>query len=233
MFYCETAGWTESRTNFPTGTMTCIISFRAVSYHFAILLLSFQAAITRDFQTLRERAEKEGLFQAQPLFFCLHLGHIVLLEVLAWLIIYLWGTSWTLTLLCAVMLTTSQVIWTSFGLNKISIKFCFERFPKAAFSSPSLVAGRMAAAWLWPPVCLQEVQVESPGAQVCHRSSEGNWYSQFFCLFVFSENSTQILKKNDFLREPLPAGGIIGISSITLNPTSSVRTLMSTCWTSL
>uniref|UniRef100_A0A671WPX2 acyl-CoA (8-3)-desaturase n=1 Tax=Sparus aurata TaxID=8175 RepID=A0A671WPX2_SPAAU len=55
------------------------------------------AAVIQDFHTLRAQAESDGLFRAQPLFFCLHLGHILLLEALAWLIIWLWGTSWTLT----------------------------------------------------------------------------------------------------------------------------------------
>lgn len=53
--------------------------------------------------------ESEGLFRARPSFFCFHLGHILLLEALAWLIIWVWGTSWTLTLLSAFLLATSQV----------------------------------------------------------------------------------------------------------------------------
>lgn len=53
--------------------------------------------------------ENAGLFRASPLFFCLHLGHILLLEALAWLIIWHWGTSWTLTMLCSVILATVQV----------------------------------------------------------------------------------------------------------------------------
>uniref|UniRef100_A0A8C9X4A4 acyl-CoA (8-3)-desaturase n=1 Tax=Sander lucioperca TaxID=283035 RepID=A0A8C9X4A4_SANLU len=66
------------------------------------------ATIIQDFHTLRAQVESEGLFQARPLFFCLHLGHILLLEALAWLIIWVWGTSWTLTFLSAVMLATTQ-----------------------------------------------------------------------------------------------------------------------------
>uniref|UniRef100_A0A3B5MZW2 acyl-CoA (8-3)-desaturase n=1 Tax=Xiphophorus couchianus TaxID=32473 RepID=A0A3B5MZW2_9TELE len=66
------------------------------------------AAIIQDFETLRTQVEKEGLFKAKPLFFCLHLSHILLLEALAWMMVWYWGTSWTLTLLCAVMLATSQ-----------------------------------------------------------------------------------------------------------------------------
>ncbi|XP_041852473.1 acyl-CoA Delta-4 desaturase-like [Melanotaenia boesemani] len=66
------------------------------------------AAIIQDFDTLRVQAEKQGLFQAKPLFFCLHLGHIMLLEALAYLMVLHWGTSWMLTFLCAVMLATAQ-----------------------------------------------------------------------------------------------------------------------------
>uniref|UniRef100_A0A8C9X2W4 acyl-CoA (8-3)-desaturase n=1 Tax=Sander lucioperca TaxID=283035 RepID=A0A8C9X2W4_SANLU len=65
--------------------------------------------VSSDFHTLRAQVESEGLFQARPLFFCLHLGHILLLEALAWLIIWVWGTSWTLTFLSAVMLATTQL----------------------------------------------------------------------------------------------------------------------------
>nr|QAY29225.1 fatty acid desaturase [Chelon labrosus] len=67
------------------------------------------AAIIQDFNTLRVQVENAGLFRASPLFFCLHLGHILLLEALAWLIIWHWGTSWTLTILCSVILATVQL----------------------------------------------------------------------------------------------------------------------------
>uniref|UniRef100_A0AAZ3P4B0 Cytochrome b5 heme-binding domain-containing protein n=1 Tax=Oncorhynchus tshawytscha TaxID=74940 RepID=A0AAZ3P4B0_ONCTS len=61
-----------------------------------------------DFQALRDRVEKEGLLRARPLFFSLYLGHIVLLEALALGLLWVWGTSWSLTLLCSLMLATSQ-----------------------------------------------------------------------------------------------------------------------------
>ncbi|KAM6937415.1 acyl-CoA Delta-4 desaturase-like [Xenentodon cancila] len=64
--------------------------------------------IIQDFEALRVQAEKDGLFRTKPLFFCLHLGHILLLEALALLTVWLWGTSLIPTLLCAVMLTTAQ-----------------------------------------------------------------------------------------------------------------------------
>ncbi|KAM4573640.1 acyl-CoA Delta-6 desaturase-like isoform 2-T2 [Odontesthes bonariensis] len=82
-----------------------------------------KAAIIQDFKTLREQAEKEGHFQAKPLFFCLHLGHILLLEALAWLIVWFWGTSWTLTLLCSVLLATaqSQAGWLQHDFGHLSV----------------------------------------------------------------------------------------------------------------
>ncbi|KAG7245422.1 hypothetical protein INR49_010873 [Caranx melampygus] len=81
------------------------------------------AAIIQDFHTLRAQAEREGLFQARPLFFCLHMGHIVLLEVLAWLMLWHWGTNWILTLLCAVMLATaqSQAGWLQHDFGHLSV----------------------------------------------------------------------------------------------------------------
>lgn len=65
--------------------------------------------MVQDFQALRAQAESEGLFRARPVFFCLQLGHVLLLEALSWLILWVWGTRWTLTLLCSVILATAQV----------------------------------------------------------------------------------------------------------------------------
>lgn len=66
------------------------------------------AVMVQDFQALRDRVEKEGLLRARPLFFSLYLGHILLLEALALGLLWVWGTSWSLTLLCSLMLATSQ-----------------------------------------------------------------------------------------------------------------------------
>nr|WMZ00125.1 fatty acid desaturase 2 [Plecoglossus altivelis] len=81
------------------------------------------AAIVQDFRNLREHAEKEGLFQAKPLFFCLHLGHILLLEALALLLLWTYGTSWTSTVLCIIMLTTaqSQAGWLQHDFGHLSV----------------------------------------------------------------------------------------------------------------
>ncbi|KAK2842355.1 hypothetical protein Q5P01_012555 [Channa striata] len=81
------------------------------------------AAVMRDFHALRTDAEKQGLFRTKPLFFFLHLGHIILLEAVAWLMLCYWGTSWTLTLLCSIMLSTaqSQAGWLQHDFGHLSV----------------------------------------------------------------------------------------------------------------
>uniref|UniRef100_A0A3Q3IX83 Cytochrome b5 heme-binding domain-containing protein n=1 Tax=Monopterus albus TaxID=43700 RepID=A0A3Q3IX83_MONAL len=67
--------------------------------------------------------KKDGLFRSQPLLFCLHVGHILLLEALAWLVVLHWGTSWSLTFLCAVLLATaqSQAGWLQHDFGHLSV----------------------------------------------------------------------------------------------------------------
>uniref|UniRef100_A0A8C9K0C2 Fatty acid desaturase 3 n=1 Tax=Panthera tigris altaica TaxID=74533 RepID=A0A8C9K0C2_PANTA len=48
------------------------------------------------------------LFEAKPAFFALLLGHILAMEVLAWLTIYLLGPGWVPSTLAALVLATSQ-----------------------------------------------------------------------------------------------------------------------------
>ncbi|MEQ2277976.1 Delta(12)-fatty-acid desaturase, partial [Xenotaenia resolanae] len=81
------------------------------------------AEIIQDFDHLREQTENRGLFQAQPLFFCLHLSHILVLEAVAWLMVSYWGTSWTMTLLCSVLLATaqSQAGWLQHDFGHLSV----------------------------------------------------------------------------------------------------------------
>nr|XP_033784539.1 acyl-CoA 6-desaturase [Geotrypetes seraphini] len=61
-----------------------------------------------DFRALRKTAEDMGLFNADPVFFSLYLGHILLLEVLAWFVLWYFGTGWIPTLITIIILTTSQ-----------------------------------------------------------------------------------------------------------------------------
>ncbi|NXR72368.1 FADS2 desaturase, partial [Pycnonotus jocosus] len=64
--------------------------------------------LVEDFRTLRKTAEDMNLFRASPLFFSLYLGHILVMELLAWLMVSYFGTSWITTLILACILTTSQ-----------------------------------------------------------------------------------------------------------------------------
>ncbi|XP_036068244.1 fatty acid desaturase 2 [Oryzias melastigma] len=81
------------------------------------------ASIIQDFENLRVQAEKKGLFKTNPLFFGLHLGHILLLEVLAWLLVWLCGTGWTMTFLCSILLATaqSQAGWLQHDFGHLSV----------------------------------------------------------------------------------------------------------------
>ncbi|NXM73698.1 FADS2 desaturase, partial [Serilophus lunatus] len=64
--------------------------------------------LVEDFRTLRKTAEDMNLFRASPLFFSLYLGHIIAMEVVAWLMVSYFGTGWITTLILACILTTSQ-----------------------------------------------------------------------------------------------------------------------------
>ncbi|NXJ53637.1 FADS2 desaturase, partial [Spizaetus tyrannus] len=64
--------------------------------------------LVEDFRTLRKTAEDMNLFRANPLFFSLYFGHIIAMEVLAWLMVSYFGTGWITTLILACILTTSQ-----------------------------------------------------------------------------------------------------------------------------
>lgn len=69
----------------------------------------WQAQLVEDFRALRQAAEDMKLFEAKPTFFALLLGHILAMEVLAWLIIYLFGPGWVPSTLAALILAISQV----------------------------------------------------------------------------------------------------------------------------
>ncbi|XP_054419759.1 fatty acid desaturase 3 isoform X1 [Pteronotus mesoamericanus] len=66
------------------------------------------AQLAEDFRALRQAAKDMKLFEAKPTFFALLLGHILAMEVLAWLIIYLLGSGWVPSTLAALILAISQ-----------------------------------------------------------------------------------------------------------------------------
>lgn len=81
------------------------------------------AALVEDFRTLRERLEAEGCFKTQPLFFILHMGHILLLEAIALLMVWYFGTGWINTAVVAVLLGTaqSQAGWLQHDFGHLSV----------------------------------------------------------------------------------------------------------------
>lgn len=68
-----------------------------------------QKELTDEFRELRATVERMGLMKANHGFFLLYLLHILLLDVAAWLTLWVFGTSFVPFLLCAVLLSTVQV----------------------------------------------------------------------------------------------------------------------------
>ncbi|XP_073073764.1 fatty acid desaturase 3 isoform X2 [Manis javanica] len=66
------------------------------------------AQLIEDFRALRRAAEDMKLFETKPTFFTLLLGHILAMELLAWLIIYLLGPGWVPSTFAALILAISQ-----------------------------------------------------------------------------------------------------------------------------
>ncbi|KAM6158224.1 fatty acid desaturase 2-like protein FADS2B [Rhynchocyon petersi] len=64
--------------------------------------------LVEDFQELRRLLEAKNMFKANLGFFFLHLAQILALEALAWLILWNFGSCWTVTLLISFLLTISQ-----------------------------------------------------------------------------------------------------------------------------
>lgn len=68
-----------------------------------------QKELTDEFRELRATVEQMGLMKPNHVFFLLYLLHILLLDVAAWLTLWVFGTSFVPFLLCAVLLSTVQV----------------------------------------------------------------------------------------------------------------------------
>ncbi|XP_058264237.1 fatty acid desaturase 2-like [Hemibagrus wyckioides] len=81
------------------------------------------AALVKDFQSLRKQLEEQGLFRTRPLFYILYIGHILLLEVLPLVLLWQFGNGWIVTILSAVMLATAQAQagWLQHDLGHLSV----------------------------------------------------------------------------------------------------------------
>ncbi|XP_021107510.1 fatty acid desaturase 3 isoform X2 [Heterocephalus glaber] len=66
------------------------------------------ARLIEDFRALCQTAKDMHLFEADPGFFALMLGHILAMELLAWLLVYLLGPGWVPSTLAALVLGISQ-----------------------------------------------------------------------------------------------------------------------------
>ncbi|XP_037694550.1 fatty acid desaturase 2-like protein FADS2B isoform X1 [Choloepus didactylus] len=64
--------------------------------------------LVEDFQELRRSLEDMNMFKANLGFFFLHLAQILILEALAWLTLWYFGSGWTVTILISFLLTISQ-----------------------------------------------------------------------------------------------------------------------------
>uniref|UniRef100_A0A4W3J292 Fatty acid desaturase 2 n=1 Tax=Callorhinchus milii TaxID=7868 RepID=A0A4W3J292_CALMI len=64
--------------------------------------------LAEDFRALRKTAEEMKLFNTDLVFFSLYLGHLFVLEFLAWLTLWYFESGWIPTILTAIILATSQ-----------------------------------------------------------------------------------------------------------------------------
>ncbi|XP_064432399.1 acyl-CoA (8-3)-desaturase isoform X3 [Mirounga angustirostris] len=76
-----------------------------------------------EFRELRATVERMGLMKANHVFFLLYLLHILLLDVAAWLTLWVFGTSLVPFLLCAVLLGTvqAQAGWLQHDFGHLSV----------------------------------------------------------------------------------------------------------------
>nr|ATY93170.1 fatty acid desaturases 6 [Strongylocentrotus intermedius] len=81
--------------------------------------------VVKDFAELRKTAEQMGLFNANFLFFFLHMSHIIGLEIASYIVMRTYGFTWWTFLACVAMHGTlqAQVGWFQHDLGHLS---CFK-----------------------------------------------------------------------------------------------------------
>ncbi|XP_060076181.1 acyl-CoA 6-desaturase-like [Ylistrum balloti] len=67
-----------------------------------------ESELQADFRALRKHVEDSDLLKTKPWFFCLHLGHIILLEILAYCLMSYMGSTLTSFVLGAMILAVAQ-----------------------------------------------------------------------------------------------------------------------------
>jgi hypothetical protein len=74
------------------------------------MLASRDAALEKDFRTLRSKLEEAGLFKANAWFYVAMLAHVILLELAGWAVLKYVGTSWLPYAAAVCLLVTAQVL---------------------------------------------------------------------------------------------------------------------------
>jgi len=76
-----------------------------------------------DFRKLREKLRAEGLWEVNWWFYVAMIGHILLLEAIAYFIMLYFGTSWPVYILCACILATAQAQagWVQHDFGHLSV----------------------------------------------------------------------------------------------------------------
>ena len=113
---------------FPFVAMATIMC-KQIIYSIVTLAINYnmfpwlQNEVMKDFKKLRETVEEMGLFKTDPTFFAAHLGHILLLEVIGYLVLLHWGVGWWPVLVTSLILTTSQAQagWTQHDYGHLSV----------------------------------------------------------------------------------------------------------------
>ena len=84
---------------------------------------SQETEVEKDFRILRKMLENGGYFKAKPWFFSMVLAHIIVLEILGYLIILHMGISWSSICLSALVLTVmqAQAGWHQHDLGHLSV----------------------------------------------------------------------------------------------------------------
>ena len=72
-------------------------------------MLISQSRLVEDFQELRRTLETMNMFNANLGFFFLHLAQVLILEALAWVIVWHFGSGWLITIFIYFLLTVAQV----------------------------------------------------------------------------------------------------------------------------
>ncbi|XP_077997494.1 acyl-CoA 6-desaturase-like [Glandiceps talaboti] len=106
------------------------------------------AEVVSDFRDLRKTAEKMELFDANLWFFAAHLGHIILLEILAWLNMWYFGVSWVtfISTACILTIMQAQAGWLQHDLGHLSV---FTKSKVNHWVHKAVIGGIKAASASW------------------------------------------------------------------------------------